>query len=141
LTAQDLWKLFGTEYLSRSEPFAYVAHQLVTSGDGDDRERIVLRLAQNGREIALQGSGAGPIDAAIHALGLPIDVAGYDEHSCGTGSDAHAVAYVELSVPGGSLFGVGRHTNIVTASLLAVLSAVNRAIRRGALSELQPKRA
>jgi 2-isopropylmalate synthase len=73
---------------------------------------------------------------------LPIDVAGFDEHSCGTGSDAHAVAYVELSVPGGgSLFGVGRHPNIVTASLLAVLSAVNRAIRQRALSELQPKRA
>jgi 2-isopropylmalate synthase len=142
LTAPDLWALFEAEYLSPEGLFTYLSHQLVTSGDGNDRERIVLRLAENGREIALQGSGAGPIDAAIHALGLPIDVAGFDEHSCGTGSDAHAVAYVELSVPGGgSLFGVGRHPNIVTASLLAVLSAVNRAIRQRALSELQPKRA
>jgi 2-isopropylmalate synthase len=86
----------------------------------------------------LQAAGTGPIDAAVRALALPIDVVAYDEHSCTTGSDAQAVAYVEISVAGsGSLFGVGRHANIVTASLLAVLSAVNRAIRRGVLVRTQ----
>ncbi len=85
--------------------------------------------------MSLHGSGTGPIDAAVRALGLPIDVVGYDEHSCGKGSDAVAVAYVEVSTPGGVVFfGVGRHSNIITASLLALLSGVNRAFRSGSLA-------
>ncbi len=135
LTAQDLWRLFEDEYLDRHGPLTYVAHRLVTSADGNDRERISLRLLEAGREISLQGGGTGPIDAAVRALGFPIDVVAYDEHSCATGSDAQAVAYVEISCAGvSSLFGVARHTNIVTASLLALLSAVNRAIGRGILA-------
>jgi 2-isopropylmalate synthase len=134
LTSADLWQLFDSEYLAPHEPFAYVAHQLVASGDGHDRERISLRLLQEGREIVLQAGGTGPIDAAVQALALPIEIVAYDEHSCTTGSDAQAIAYVEIALAGTpSLFGVGRHANIITASLLAVLSAVNRAIRRGAL--------
>ena len=121
-----------TARVAAREPFIYLSHQLTTSGDGHDRERIALRLRREGREIALQASGTGPIDAAVKALALELDVVAYDEHSCGTGSDAQAVAYVEISVAGvPSLFGVGRHANIITASLLAVLSAVNRAIARG----------
>ncbi|MBX5462822.1 MAG: 2-isopropylmalate synthase [Steroidobacteraceae bacterium] len=135
LTSADIWKMFESEYLSASGPLIYRSHQLVTSADGDDRERITLSTELNGGAVTFHGSGNGPIDAALRALNLPIDVVSYDEHSCGTGSEAAAVAYVEIEVPGGrSLFGVGRHANIVTASLLAVLSAVNRAIRRGALS-------
>ena len=135
LTSADLWQLFEAEYLGPREPFVYLSHQLTTSGDGHDRERIALRVRQEGREISLQASGAGPIDAAVKALALELDVVGFDEHSCATGSDAQAVAYVEISVAGvPSLFGVGRHANIITASLLAVMSAVNRAIARGALS-------
>ena len=71
---------------------------------------------------------------AVHALNLPIDVVAYHEHSCAAGSEALAVAYVEVQIGAGkSLFGVGRHANIITASLLAVLSAVNRASRQGLL--------
>ena len=134
LASADLWRLFDAEYLAPQQPLAYAGHQLVASGDGHDRERISLRLLEEGREIVLQAAGTGPIDAAVRALALPIDVVAYDEHSCGTGSDAQAVAYVEIAVAGApSLFGVGRHANIITASLLAVLSAVNRAVRRGVL--------
>jgi 2-isopropylmalate synthase len=138
LTAQDLWRLFEAEYLTAGQPLEYLSHQLTTSGDGNDRERITLRLLAEGREVSLQANGTGPIDATVRALALPIDVIAYDEHSCSTGSDAQAVAYVELSAAGcPSLFGVGKHANIITASLLAVISAVNRAIRRGVLSRNQ----
>jgi 2-isopropylmalate synthase len=138
LTSTDLWQLFEAEYLATQAPFTYVSHKSTTSADGHQREWLSLRLLDEGREIALQATGTGPIDAAVRALGLPIDVVAYDEHSCTAGSDAQAVAYVEISAPGaGSLFGVGRHANIVTASLLAVLSAVNRAIRRGVLARGQ----
>jgi 2-isopropylmalate synthase len=83
----------------------------------------------------LTGSGSGPIDALVNALGLPLDVLSYSEHSRSAGSGAQAVAYVEITTHSRvTLFGVGIHNNIVTASLLAVLSAVNRATARGAMN-------
>ena len=62
-------------------------------------------------------------------VGLP--EGGTGARASGTGADAQAVAYVEIETPEGALFGVGEHVNIVTASLRAVTSAVNRAIRMG----------
>jgi 2-isopropylmalate synthase len=135
LTSVELWQLFESEYLSLAGPLAYRSHQLSTSGDGADRERMTLQIHDDGALVALHGTGTGPIDAAVRALNLPIDVAGYDEHACGTGSAAMAVAYVEISTPSGvQLFGVGRHSNIITASLLALISGVNRALRSGELA-------
>ncbi len=134
LTSRELWELFEAEYLCARGPLIYRSHQLATSGDGADRERMTLQITDGGAPVILHGNGTGPIDAAVRALGLPIDVVGYDEHSCGTGSGAQAVAYVEVSSPGGrAFFGVGRHPNIITASLLALLSGVNRAFRVGAV--------
>ena len=135
LSSQELWALFSAEYLSTDGPIVYRSHQLTTSGDGADRERMTLQVQDGGSPVILHGAGTGPIDAAVRALGLPIDVVGYDEHSCGSGSDAQAVAYVEVSTSSGAVFfGVGRHSNIITASLLAVLSGVNRAFRAGVLA-------
>jgi len=134
LSSRELWELFEAEYLDGAGPVVYRTHQLTTSGDGADRERMTLQVQEGGAAGILHGSGTGPIDAAVRALGLPIDVVGYDEHSCGSGSDAMAVAYVEVSVAGGAqFFGVGRHSNIITASLLALFSGVNRAFRAGVL--------
>jgi 2-isopropylmalate synthase len=135
LTARELWELFEAEYLAGEGTIAYRSHQLMTSGDGADRERMTLQIQENGAPVTVHGSGTGPIDAAVRALGLPIDVVGFDEHSCGSGSDALAVAYVEVSISGGvAFFGVGRHPNIITASLLALFSGVNRAFRAGVLT-------
>jgi 2-isopropylmalate synthase len=95
-------------------------------------------VQDHGAALHLHGTGTGPIDAAVRALNLPIDVVGYHEHACGSGSDAAAIAYLEISTGSGStLFGVGRHSNIITASLLALVSGVNRAFRSGALSRVQ----
>ncbi len=135
LTSRELWDLFEAEYLASTGPMVYRSHQLTTSGDGADRERMALQIQDGGSPVILHGSGTGPIDAAVRALNLPIDVVGYGEHSCGTGSDAVAVAYVEVSTTTGVvLYGVGRHSNIITASLLALISGVNRAFRSGALA-------
>jgi 2-isopropylmalate synthase len=134
LSSRELWELFSSEYLSNEGPIVYRSHQLTTSGDGADRERMTLQIQDGGASINLHGSGTGPIDAAVRALDLPIDVVGYGEHSVGTGSDALAVAYVEVSTSTGAVFfGVGRHSNIITASLLALVSGVNRATRAGAV--------
>ena len=82
----------------------------------------------------LHGQGSGPIDALVNAIGLPFDVLSYEEHATGHGSNANAIAYIEITTRSRrTLFGAGMHNNIITASLLAVFSGVNRAIRLEAL--------
>ena len=136
LSSSEIWGLFEAEYLAPTAPLTYRSHQLAASSEAQDREHITLNVERDGRPQTLHGTGSGPIDAIIRALSLPIDVVAYEEHSVGAGSGATAVAYVEISTPSGrSLFGVGKHPNIITASLLAVISAVNRAHRLDVLGD------
>jgi 2-isopropylmalate synthase len=137
LTSQEIWDLFSREYLAPRTPFVYRGHQLSASTDGADHERLTLQMDNAGQSETWSGHGSGPIDAMVHALALPFDVLSYEEHSRGKGSGAQAVSYIEITTRSRrTLFGAGMHPNIVTASLLAVVSAVNRAIALGAL----PKR-
>jgi len=134
LTSQELWELFSREYLIARAPFLYRGHQLSASTDGADSERLSVQVERDGRIETWHGQGSGPIDAMVKASGLPFDVLSYEEHSRGQGSGALAVAYIEITTRARrTLFGAGMHSNIITASLLAVLSAVNRAIALEAL--------
>jgi 2-isopropylmalate synthase len=135
LTSQEIWDLFSREYLTARTPYVYRAHQLSASTDGADHERLTLQIENSGRLETWFGQGSGPIDAMVQAVALPFDVLSYEEHSRGKGSGAQAVSYIEITTRSRrTLFGAGMHPNIVTASLLAVVSAVNRAIALGALS-------
>lgn len=134
LTSKELWDLFSREYLAPRAPFVYRAHQLAASTDGADSEKLSVQVERDGRLESWLGQGSGPIDAMVAAIGLPFDVLSYEEHSRGQGSGAVAVSYIEITTRARrTLFGAGMHSNIITASLLAVLSAVNRAIAVGAL--------
>jgi 2-isopropylmalate synthase len=89
-----------------------------------------IQVAGEARSIA--GSGSGPIAAYVAALteepGMQFDVVDYHEQARGSGADATAVAYVEIrTAEGAHRFGVGMHRNILTASLMAVTAAANRA--------------
>ncbi len=140
LTSQELWELFSSEYLQPRRPLAYRSHQLAASTDGADSEQLALQIERDGRLETLHGQGSGPIDAAVNAVGLNFDVLSYEEHSRGQGSAAQAVCYIEITTRSRrTLFGAGMHPNIITASLLAVLSAANRAIAAGALSATAEK--
>jgi 2-isopropylmalate synthase len=135
LTSQELWDLFSREYLIPRAPYVYRSHQLAASTDGADTERLTLQVENEGRLQTWLGQGSGPIDATVNAVGLPFDVLSYEEHSRGQGSGANAVSYIEITTRSRrTLFGAGMHPNIITASLLAILSAVNRAIAQGALA-------
>jgi 2-isopropylmalate synthase len=134
LTSQELWDLFSREYLLPRAPLVYRSHQLAASTDGEDSERLSLQIERDGRIESWLGQGSGPIDAMVAAIDLPFDVLSYEEHSRGKGSAATAVSYIEITTRSRrTLFGAGMHHNIITASLLAILSAVNRAIAQGAL--------
>jgi 2-isopropylmalate synthase len=135
LTSQEIWDLFNREYLLSREPYIYRSHQLAASTDGADTERLTLQVESGGLVETWLGQGSGPIDALVKAIALPFDVLSYEEHSRGQGSAAKAVSYIEITTRSRrTLFGAGMHPNIITASLLAVLSAVNRALAQGALA-------
>ena len=135
LSSKELWDLFSSEYLAPRAPFVYRSHQLAASTDGADTERLSLQVENTGRLETWTGQGSGPIDAMVKAIGLPFDVLSYEEHSRGQGSAAQAVCYIEITTRARrTLFGAGAHPNIITASLLALLSAANRAVAQGVLS-------
>jgi 2-isopropylmalate synthase len=128
VTAEALWRIFSGEYLETCQPLAHVEHHLVERAQG---QGLRLTVDVGGRRLTLAGHGNGPIDALVHALGLPIRVQSYEERSLGVGADSRAVAFVEVALEGVRTprFGVGLHANLTTASLLAVLSAINRALQ------------
>ena len=105
-------------------------------------EHLTARLSIDGVETLLAGSGNGPIDAFVHALregiGADVHVLAYHEHATGTGEDATAVAYVQLRAGTRTVYGVGLDPNIVTATLKAVIAALNRGYAAGAVTLRHP---
>jgi 2-isopropylmalate synthase len=132
LSPQQIWRAFERDYLDQSGGLEL--ENLDFTREGKERRRIVAELRSGERLHRVEGEGNGPIDALVDGLrkGMPLacEVQEFHQHSLGKGADAVSVAYVELSVTGeGTSFGVGRHESILTASILAVLSAINR-VRR-----------
>ena len=110
------------------DPYELVSYRHEADESGD-RLSAVMRIGDE--TVEFSGEGNGPIAALVHGLGLrqetPISVLDYHEHAMSTGEDAVAAAYVEVDVEGLAAWGVGVHSSIVTASLRAVVNAVNRA--------------
>ena len=132
----DIWKAFNQEYLSAKTPYEFVEHQTRADTHASEKRLMTATVKKDGVNVAIEGEGNGPIDAYVDALKKDsrkdIKVFSYSEHSVGGGSDASAIAFVETEVDGKHLYGIGQDPNIVSASLIAVTCAVNRAIRNGA---------
>ncbi len=121
---------FDSEYLDRVTPLKLIRHRITSDGEGNDEIVATVRVENDLHEIA--GSGNGPIAAFVDALagiGFDVRVLDYHEHAMSAGDDARAAAYVECAVEDTVLWGVGINGSIVSASLKAVVSAVNRAMR------------
>ncbi|RNL79695.1 2-isopropylmalate synthase [Nocardioides marmorisolisilvae] len=130
MTGEDIWAAFGDAYLHRETPLRL--NSVHTSSAAGEKDQLTVNVYVNGEIQELHGTGNGPIAAFVDAInGLPEDfdvrVLDYNEHALSSGGDAIAAAYVECAVRGEILWGVGLDANIVTASLKAVISAVNRA--------------
>ncbi|MDT7771203.1 MAG: 2-isopropylmalate synthase [Pseudonocardiales bacterium] len=127
---KEMRDLFDNEYFRLATPLKLVRHRLTNDGEGRDEIVAVVRVEDTEHEI--HGSGNGPIAAFVDALatvGFDVRVLDYHEHALTAGDDARAAAYVECATGGDVLWGVGVDHSIVTASLRAVVSAINRASR------------
>ncbi|GAB4000346.1 2-isopropylmalate synthase [Nocardioides marmoraquaticus] len=133
MTPSAIWSAFRAEYLDRDEPLRLDSVHSSSAAGEQDALTVVLHVDGERRELT--GSGNGPIAAFVEilngldspALGeLDLRVLDYAEHALSAGGDAIAAAYVECAVGEKVLWGVGLDANIVTASLEAVVSAVNR---------------
>ncbi len=136
LNAADLWRLFEDEYRVRT--VSGPQHRVLEEVGEGSTSTVILRaeLAWDGETHKIEGRGNGPIDAFIHALsqmtGHSIRVVDYHQHAIGEGADAQAMAYLELRVDEKhTLFGVGQDANIISASLKAIVSGVERARDQG----------
>jgi 2-isopropylmalate synthase len=128
VTPAQMWEAFETEYLARRTPLALDEHHTSSAEGVDDELTVAVRV--RGERTELMGRGTGPIAAFVDALGrigFEVRVLDYVEHALSSGGDARAAAYLECAVGDRILWGVGVDSNIVTASLKAVVSAVNRA--------------
>ena len=109
----------------------YIDHHTYPSTKGDTRVRnLEAEISDKGETIKIAGEGTGPIDGFVDALnkhlGLDINVVDYSEHTLRPGADASAICYMEIEAANKKVFGVGINSNIVAASLEALVSAVNR---------------
>jgi 2-isopropylmalate synthase len=128
ITPGAMWDTFRAEYLPETPAVRLLTHETTT---GEAGSKVTAQLLVDGEHRTVAGVGNGPIAAFVAAvresLGVDIDVVDYSEHAVTAGSDATAVAYVETQSGDGDVrWGIGMHESITTASLRAVVSAVNR---------------
>ena len=135
ITPEQIWGVFRAEYLDREAPLKL--NSVHTSSAAGEKDQLSVNVYVDGELQTLTGEGNGPIAAFVAAInelprpdsdqGFDVRVLDYAEHALSAGGDAIAAAYVECAVNDQVLWGVGLDANIVTASLKAVIGAINRA--------------
>ncbi len=136
LTSADIWRIFQDEYLPGAEGaeqwgrFKLTGTRSSSSDDGPDT--LEADLVDGGEAVQVSGEGNGPVDAFTQALamrGVKLEVLDYAEHAMSEGADAVAASYVECQIGDRILWGVGIDPSTTTATLRAIVSAVNRSER------------
>ncbi len=150
VSPKEMWEAFAEEYLAPVRPLERIRQRVIASEVDGGTDRIEATVLVDGVETEIAGAGNGPLAAFVDALsriGIDVAVLDYSEHAMSAGEEAQAAAYVEASIsgaiasaaqpgeagrpdgPGRTVWGVGIAPSITTASLRAVVSAVNRAAR------------
>jgi len=132
IDSDQIWQAFNEEFLQATHPLEFLEHHTEAENNDGEHRQIDAKVNHNGKPVALQGHGNGPIDAFVNSLNkqfeLDFRVVDYHQHATGVGSSAQSACYVEIQVgKAETRYGAGLHSNIVCASLIAVCSAVNRA--------------
>jgi 2-isopropylmalate synthase len=138
-SSDKIWDLFRDEYLpapvDEDKWGRYEITKTATSSDFDGTTNLSVAMRVDDGNVTAEAVGTGPIDAFLTVMreqGVAVTLYDYSEHTMSASGDAKAASYVELDVDGVRLWGVGIDADIATASLKAIVSAVNRAVRAGA---------
>lgn len=136
VTSEQLWEIFKDEYLPAEDASMkwgrFELRKMRTASEMDGVVNLDVVLRDGAGELEAQGTGNGPISAFLDVLGkqgVEVKLLDYVEHTLSAGGDAMAAAYIEIEISGRVLWGVGIDGDISTASLKALISAINRAIR------------
>lgn len=136
VTSDELWEIFKDEYLPSEDASKkwgrFELKKMRTASEMDGVVDLEVVLRDGSGELAAHGTGNGPISAFLDVLekqGVEVKLLDYVEHTLGAGGNAQAAAYIELEVGKRLLWGVGIDGDIATASLKAIISGVNRALR------------
>ncbi|WP_032408449.1 2-isopropylmalate synthase [Rhodococcoides fascians] len=137
VSPKEMWDVFAEEYLTPIRPLERIKQSVQAAEIDGGTDTITATVKVDGVEQEISGSGNGPLASFVDALstiGYDVSVLDYSEHALSAGDDAQAAAYVEASVTSAAgvattVWGVGIATSITTASLRAVVSAVNRALK------------
>ena len=128
LDSKEIWESFENYYLkNNAKKISYNSHEIQSS---KEKDVIKLSLLENNKEIQIEGTGNGPIDAFINALNehlsSDLKVSDYHQHSISSGSDASAAAYIEIQNKNSSDWGAGIDQNTTVASYKAILNCVSK---------------
>ena len=136
VTSENLWKVFADEYLPAEDPEHRWGRFRLESINVDSQEggatKLKVLLNVDGRRFEKTATGSGPIDAmqsVFHSEGIDIRLLDYSEHTLSSNSNARAASYIEAAVGSRVLWGIGIDSSTTWASLKALTSAVNRALR------------
>ena len=123
LLSHEIWDIFDKNFIQGPNKAELISFELNTSDGENDSIKVEAKLNQS--KLEFSGSGNGPIDAMIQGInkkmGVNLSVTDYHQHSLGTGSDAKAVAYIEVSDGKKTRWGVGIDENTIRASLRAIM--------------------
>ncbi len=130
----EIWKAFCDEYVVESGPYRLLDYDL-SHGEGDS-QRCDARVDVAAQSVDVSGEGTGPIDAFLNAmvetLNEPLNIIDYHEHALGSGKDAQAITLIAIEDERGPCYGAAVSRNTITASLMAVIAALNRRWKIGA---------
>jgi 2-isopropylmalate synthase len=127
MSAKQIYALLESEYLQATAPYALKSHRLQ---EENGTSAVDVEVATEGEIMHWRGIGKGPLEALVAGLPVKLEIMDYHEHSIGAGSNARAAAYIEVRLDGERpLHGIGIDENITTASIRALFSALNRALR------------
>lgn len=144
ITPEKIFDTFDKEYVQFQGPIEFVKYRALESND-DNEYRVEITIRYDGVEKQIQGIGNGPIDAAKNAFNnngfLYNHLLDYSEHALTSGSSSQAAAYIYLRAKGSAAqeYGVGIHSNIKTATIMALISAMNRLYVKSGISKVKTK--
>ncbi len=133
LLPDEIYQIFLDEYVNVEKPYKLIEFQLKKEPGGTRSGTVELEI--NGEHVTYSARGNGRLDAVSNALQKNLNISysnlTYNEHALEIGQSARAIAYISITAEDGNIYwGAGMDTDIITASIFALISAINRMVAK-----------